>query len=378
MTEDKPLVIHVVRQFLPNKGGLEDVVANLCAALPDLGYRTRVVTLDRLFIAPDKTLPATDLINGIEIVRIPWFGSSRYAIAPGVFSHLREADIVHVHAIDFFFDALAWLRLLHRKPMVVTTHGGFFHTRRFAAIKSIWFKTISRISASAYERIACCSQADKRLFDQIASTRTELVENGADTQKFAAAAATIPVKHMITIGRFSANKQLYRLLDTMQALIAKDPDWRLTIVGVPSDLTVDDLQRGIVHRGLVAHVELVIGATNAHIRTVMNNASLFVSASDYEGFGLVAIEAMSAGLLPVVHPNSAYQDLADRYDCVRLADFEDAQAAATAIETTFEQAQTGFPEMKQKIMAAASDFAWPAVGRRYADIYDAIPRKSRT
>ena len=125
MPKTQPLVTHVVRQFLPNRGGLEDVVANLCRQLPALGYRTRVVTLDRLFVEPHRTLPAHETIDGIEIVRIPWKGSSRYPVAPQVFRHLSDADLVHVHAIDFFFDALALGRVLHRKPMIATTHGAF-------------------------------------------------------------------------------------------------------------------------------------------------------------------------------------------------------------------------------------------------------------
>ena len=107
MRPEQPLVTHVVRQFLPNRGGLEDVVANLCRQLPPLGYRTRVVTLDRLFVDPETVLPAQETIEGIEVVRIPWRGSNRYPIAPQVFQHLADADLIHVHAVDFFFDALA-------------------------------------------------------------------------------------------------------------------------------------------------------------------------------------------------------------------------------------------------------------------------------
>ncbi|MGO8586944.1 glycosyltransferase, partial [Rhizobium ruizarguesonis] len=73
-------------------------------------------------------------IDGIEVVRIPWSGTSRYPLAPQVFRHLADADLVHVHAIYFFFDALAWGRLLHGRPMIVTTHGGLFHTRKYATI----------------------------------------------------------------------------------------------------------------------------------------------------------------------------------------------------------------------------------------------------
>lgn len=372
MQDEAPLIVHVVRQYLPNRGGLEDVVANLCGELIGSGYRVRVVTLDRLFGAPDKTLAAREVISGVEVVRIPWRGSNRYPLAPSVFRHLRDADIVHVHAIDFFFDALAWGWPLHRKPMVVTTHGGFFHTKRFAKLKTAWFNTVSRMSALAYRRIICCSQADKRLFDTIAASRTVQIENGADTGKFSDAAAKTPVAGMITIGRFSANKQIPRLLDATAILVGRNPDWKLTVAGVPSDLLESDVRRGISSRGLEANVELAIGASNPEIRAMMSGSSLFVSASEYEGFGLVAIEAMSAGLVPVLQPNSAFADLARKHDCITLADYEDPARAADAIEMAWSQLQSDVAGTRGACLEASADYAWPAVARLYMDQYEAI------
>lgn len=370
MRPEQPLVTHVVRQFLPNRGGLEDVVANLCRQLPQLGYRTRVVTLDRLFVDPETVLPAQETIEGIEVVRIPWRGSSRYPIAPQVFQHLADADLIHVHAVDFFFDALALGRMRHRKPMVATTHGGFFHTKKFAALKSVWFNTLTRASAAAYRGIACCSQSDFDTFAPIARDRLTLIENGADTEKFAGRASVTPVKSLITIGRFSSNKQLPRLLDAMRVLVAQDPDWRLTIAGVASDLSEADLRREIAERRLGNHVSLVVGASNAEIARLMGDASLFVSASDYEGFGLVAIEAMSAGLLPVLQPNEAYRGLAARHPQIRLADFAAPEQAAHIIRSTFATLTVNPAGERSAAMAASADYAWPAVARRYATLYE--------
>ena len=373
MPNSQPLVTHVVRQFLPNRGGLEDVVANLCKQLPSLGYRTRVVTLDRLFVEPDKLLPAQETIAGIDVVRIPWQGSTRYPLAPRVFRHLADADIVHVHAVDFFFDALAWGRMLHGKPMIATTHGGFFHTQKFAAIKKVWFNTLTRASASAYRDLVCCSLSDLQTFKPIAS-RATLIENGADTEKFANRASISPVKGLITIGRFSTNKQLPRLIAAMRTLIDRDPDWRLTIAGVASDLSEADLRQAIAAHRLEHAVNLVVGASNDDIAKLMEDASLFVSASDYEGFGLVAIEAMSAGLIPVLQPNDAYRALAARHDTIRLADFASPQAGAAEIQEAFD-ALSDHPASRGTAIAAAADYAWPAVACRYADLYDQILKR---
>ena len=126
-------IVHVVRQFHPSVGGLEDVVAQLAHAQYAKGHDVRVVTLDRIFNAQGAgKLPKWERIEGIEIIRVPYFGSTRYPIALSILRHIRHADIVHVHGIDFIFDYLAWTAPLHRRKQVVSTHGGFIHTS-FAA-----------------------------------------------------------------------------------------------------------------------------------------------------------------------------------------------------------------------------------------------------
>lgn len=366
---DGPLVVQVVRQYAPGRGGLEDVVANLSRLLMQRGFRVRVVTLDRLFQSRDRVLPEREVIDGVEVVRIPWKGSTRYPLAPGVFRHIGDADLIHVHGIDFFFDALAWTRPFHGKPMVATTHGGFFHTPKFAAIKRIWFRSVTRLSALAYRALLCCSRSDMALFSQIAAQRAVLVENGVDTAKFADLSSATPRRRIVTIGRFSLNKRLDRLFDAMQALRTLSPEWHLDVVGSPSDLTEQDLRSEITRRGLADHVTLHVGVDNAAVCRLIAQASLFASASEYEGFGLVAVEAMSAGLVPVLHPNDAYQVLAEQHPGISLADFARPEDSAARIEQAYQDLLADPSGKRAEMMAAASVHAWESVADRYIDVY---------
>ncbi|MCA2410706.1 glycosyltransferase family 4 protein [Rhizobium leguminosarum bv. viciae 248] len=373
-----PLIVHVVRQFLPNRGGLEDVVANLARQTVRRGYRVRVVTLDSLFTAPEDKLPLREDIDGIEVVRIPWFGSSRYPLAPQVFRHLADADLVHVHAIDFFFDALAWGRLLHGKPMIVTTHGGFFHTQKYAAIKKIWFRTLTRASAMAYRRVVCCSASDLKQFSEIVPDSL-LIENGADIGKFADTALRRARRRIVTIGRFSVNKRLDHLLDAMAMLKTRDPEWHLDIVGAESDLNRADVEGAIESRHLSGRVTLHVSPENDTIRRVITEASIFASASEYEGFGLVALEAMSAGLLPVLNANDAFATLAARHPVLMLADFTNPETAATALETAYEHLSRQPDTVRTELLDAARGYSWDIVAGRYIDLYrslDVVAAKS--
>src|SRR4051812_25799538 len=204
-------IVHVVRQFHPAVGGLEGVVKALATAQLAKNHQVRVVTLDHIFNAPDVgRLRRFEYLDGIEIVRIPYIGSRRYPIAFSAIRHIRNADIVHVHGIDFFFDYLAWTAPLHRRRLVVSTHGGFFHTGFAARLKRFYFKTITRLSLSRYAGVAAVGVADEQLFKSIRSRGVCLIENGVDVDKYASASSPTPSKTLISVGRLSNNKRLDR------------------------------------------------------------------------------------------------------------------------------------------------------------------------
>lgn len=367
---ERPSVVHVVRQFHPNRGGLEDVVANLARGQIRLGGKARVVTLDRLFSAPGERLPATDRLGEIEIRRIPWRGSKRYPFAPSALRHLGGADLVHVHAVDFFFDAFALAKPFHRLPIVATTHGGFFHTADFSALKRLWFNGPTRLSANLYDAVVACSESDAAAFRTIAPSRVTVVENGAELTKFAGASSPEPRRRIVTLGRFSKNKRLDRLVAATAELVRRDPAWRLDIVGAPSDWSAQDVAGMIAEAGLSEAATLHVGLDDAGVAGVMREASLFASASEFEGFGVALIEAMSAGLAPVVQPNAAFAGLARRHADIRLADFASPVVAADALEAAH-RALVDDHAVRDRLRSEAQGYAWSAVAERYFDVYRA-------
>jgi alpha-1,3-mannosyltransferase len=176
----------------------------------------------------------------------------------------------------------------------------------------------------------------------------------------------------VTIGRFSSNKRLDRLLDTMRLLTARDPAWRLSILGSPSDWTSARLAAEIASRALDAHVTVHVSPDNAAVRAALGQASLFASASEHEGFGLVLVEALSAGLLPVVHGNAAFRTLAPRLPLATLTDFANPAEAAAALETQYADLARNVDELRAQAAASVRAFSWPQVAARYAGVYGAV------
>jgi len=176
-------------------------------------------------------------------------------------------------------------------------------------------------------------------------------------------------RRIVTIGRFSVNKRLDRMLDVMKALAARHADWHLDIIGAVSDLDQPTLEKEIAARGLERNVSLHVAIDDGSIRNIIARASLFASASEYEGFGLVAIEAMSAGLLPVLNANDAYKALAETHPALMLSDFSDPETAADTLTAAFERLEADDLSLRQELLSDARAYAWDEVAQRYMDVY---------
>jgi alpha-1,3-mannosyltransferase len=373
-------IVHVVRQFYPAIGGFESVVWELATRQAGDGHTVRVVTLDRLF-KTDKAgkLAARETIAGIEIARVPFAGSSRYPLAPSVLNHIRDADVVHVHAIDFFFDFLAWTKPLHRKKLVVSTHGGFFHTSFAARLKRIYFSTVTRGSMVWYDGVAAVSLIDQEQFGRIRPRGLVCVENGVNISKFEDASSRHPVKSMIWIGRFSQNKRLDRLILFLAELRRLDAAWKLTIAGQPWDLDVRQLHEMARACGVLDALTVVESPRDAEIRQLIGDCSIVVSSSEYEGFGIAAIEGMSAGLFPLLSKIAPFARLVAGSGVGVNVNFDEPDRAVAAFLERWKEAAESYASTRKKSIAAASRYGWDHVSRRYQSFYDdALGARRRT
>jgi alpha-1,3-mannosyltransferase len=365
-------IVHVVRQFHPAVGGFENVVLELAAAQAASGHKVRIVTLNRLFNAPDSgRLPAHDSVAGTDVIRIPFFGSSRYPIALSVLKHLRDADIVHVHCIDFFFDYLAWTKLFHGKTLVVSTHGGFFHTPFAAKLKRLYFSTVTRLSLTSYAGVAAVSLAD---FDQFKSIRRQglvCIENGVNTTKYAGAASLTPTKSIISVGRLSTNKRLDRVLSFVHALRRRDPQWTLQIVGRPWDMAATELMAMAERLGIRDAVNIIESPTDEAIRQLMGSCSFMASASEYEGFGVAPIESLSAGLYPLLNDIPPFHHLVTRTGVGMILDFAQPELAAQRVLDGWQDFSIKFEDHRRAAIEAASGFGWRQASQAYEHLYNA-------
>jgi alpha-1,3-mannosyltransferase len=370
-------VTHIVRQYLPSIGGMEEVVRNIARHQFRSGQgATRIITLNRLFRNSEDILPERELIDGIEVIRLPYKGSSRYPICLGVLKYLRDADVIHVHGVDFFYDFLAATKWIHRRPLLLSTHGGFFHTSFASRMKQIYFQSVSRLSAKAYSKVVATSANDGNMFERITHPRQlQVIENGVDVEKYAGTAAEHLTPTLIYFGRWSSNKGLLPALEMFAQIHKLRPEWKLIIAGREYDHSLTELASKAESLGIGEAVTLAANPSDEEIRHLISQSSYFLCLSRHEGFGIAPIEAMSAGLTPILSSIPPFQRLIDESGLGFCFDPEQQTTAAIArLLQLHQEGEEAYEEREGKAREFATRYAWPAVADRYLSLYHQLTK----
>jgi len=367
-------VVHVVRQYHPSVGGMEDVVQNIAQhQMKRHGQLPVIVTLDRLFRNADRPLAGEEVVNGIQVTRLPYWGSSRYPLCPGILEHVRDADVIHVHGIDFFFDFLAATRPIHRRPMVVSTHGGFFHTRFASTLKKVYFHTATRLSSIAYDRLVATSENDGSIFNAIVQSPKKIViENGVNIEKYADRSAREQTPTLIYFGRWSENKGLLETIEFFRQLVARQPAWKLIIAGREYDHTQAALADRIRQHGLGDSVRLAANPSDQELASLIGQSSYFICLSHHEGFGIAPIEAMSAGLTPVLSDIPPFRNLIEQAGRGMLLDTCQLERGVTSLLALHEQGEHGYLHNREFLRSFVERYSWKHIADRYVDIYRSL------
>lgn len=358
-------VCHLVRQYAPNVGGLESFVQMLTRSLSELGCECEVLTLDRLFAAPSEQLSATETIDGIVVKRSPMVGHPRFFLPIISDSALDAYDILHVHGVDGMFDRIArrWPR--NGQARIATSHGLFFHTPWMSSVKHVYLHTVTRMAASQYDLLIANSAADEANLRTVSPNVVKLANGISPLGAFKAHGGDL-----LCLGRLTRHKHVERVI---AALVEPElADVRLHVVGPPGDVTPVALAAQAEQLGVAERVLIHGGLSRRALAAVAAECALFVSASTYEGFGMALIEAMSVGLLPVVHANPSFTELVGAAQLGCVTDFADRRSAALAIQ---QQLAAVNASNRAGAIAFSSEFSWRAHADRTLDLYRGVVRQ---
>lgn len=139
----------------------------------------------------------------------------------------------------------------------------------------------------------------------VPEARIGVAEPGTDPAPRARGGAPGEPLSILAVGSVSPRKA-YRLLVEALAGVADAPAWRLAIAGADRDAQeLSALRALIAERGLGPRIEIAGAVSQERLAALYDRADLFVSASLYEGYGMVLAEAMARGLPMVVSTGGA-------------------------------------------------------------------------
>ncbi|MCH5308881.1 MAG: glycosyltransferase family 4 protein [Prevotella sp.] len=122
------------------------------------------------------------------------------------------------------------------------------------------------------------------------SKNVVIIPNIVDLQTDAFSGLTC--KTALFAGRFLYEKGVSRLLDAWKIIVSERNDWMLKLVGEGEQK--EELMEQCKRLGIEKNV--IFAGTTKNIAAEYCDASLFLLASRFEGFGLVLVEAMQCGV----------------------------------------------------------------------------------
>jgi len=159
--------------------------------------------------------------------------------------------------------------------------------------------------------------------------------------------------YAVAFGRF-ANKNADAVLEAWAEFCRADDDWKLRLVGMSDD---DRLRAGerVAALGIADRVELMPWLDDEQFAASFVGASLVVFPSEFEGFGLPAVEAMRLGIPLVVSDDPALTEVTGGHAVVAT------DLTPTGLAAAMKQALARSDEELAAAQAWADRFSWRAM-----------------
>jgi alpha-1,3-mannosyltransferase len=356
-------VLAVTPTFFPLVGGIQQVVLELAQRVRDHG-----VSMDVAHVAPG--IPKlTETLQGIEVHRVPLSGNRFLGWAPDLGTLARRYDLLHVHDPQLLA-VTANIRLSCRKiPAILSTHGGFWHTNRSYWAKRFYEATLLRGSVRHYRRVLASSVSDFEYFKHY-SDRVDLCSNGVPVQRFnAVPARTGGLDRWIYWGRLARHKRVDLIIDYLAAMRRRRHVVQMTICGEDPEGLAPELHAQIDRLGLQDAVLFKPFLDNAALLTELSRNSIFITASEHEGFGLAVVEAMAAGMIVVCRDMTPLNSFFAHGKSGWLLKFDAGEDDFRSLHELLVKSPAEIAAMSAAARAAASVYDWVAAAPRFVEHY---------
>ena len=303
MPPDKPLkLVLISRRYPPQIGGAERVMANMAAALAELGHHVTILssqnTAEGVGKTPD-TEPADDFVNP-KLIRLPYnglrvIGTAGYMRALWRWLVRHKPDLVYVSMLKH--DAFVAVRAGKKAgfPVVLRPEGAGDTGDLAWQSRGRFGGRIGRATRQADAFVALSQRiADELLKAGYPAERIKTIANGVPVSEHVIP-KDVTNSNVIFVGRLAHEKGLDTLLNAWPTIVHHLPDARLRLVG--DGPLRDALEQQAQRLGIASSVEFCGSRTD--VAQLLGQSSLFVLPSREEGLSIALLEAMALAV-PVV------------------------------------------------------------------------------
>jgi glycosyltransferase involved in cell wall biosynthesis len=404
-------IVHAPRRFVAEEwGGTETVILEISRQQQRAGLAPVIMTSMALARLRQET------IGGVPVKRYPYcypfFGLSaadRAALdkkggnllSLSLFAAMYRAKNVrlfHAHALKRVGGEVRTAARLRKKPFVVSLHGGVFDVPKAelgSMLKPIenkieWGKPFGALFGSRKvltdaDYVICVGQSEmEKAKRELTHDRIAYLPNGVDCAKFAGGdGAAFRARHQIpadallvlNISRIDAQKNQLLLLEAFAQFHAQEPKAVLVLIGPETQPDyAARLREFVTAHKLDRHVRILPGLRNDNPELVraFHACQVFVLPSMHEPFGIVVLEAWSAGRPVIASRVGGLQALIRDGETGIFIDPNAADAAAQlAAQLGRLAADPGFREALGAAgrSEALAKYDWTRIGGQLENLY---------
>lgn len=369
-------ILHVTNHTIPCVGGIENAVWGSARVQAREGHKVEIVAFDTCTSGKMK-LSHHEMLEGVLFHRFPqqMMGNFyRFPIAWKFIDLARKADIIHVHGFGGWLDQLLLMRPLIKGKLIVTTHGGIFHTPHRSGFKHAYLQWLKH-AGKGIDMLICGSQNDYAQYHHIGKQQQVIVDGVAIESLLELHLTKKNKLHFLFVGRLSENKHVEKVLEALALLVPKNPKIRLHIVGEDWEGLLKGLESKAAELKIQKNVEFHGKISDKELEKRYQQSAFFVSASAYEGFGMSAIEGMAAGCIPILNSIPTFEEfVGEKSQRGWVTDFSDSRVAATIIQKALKTPTTKISAMRKRAREYATAFDWNIVAKKQLEIYERLLR----
>ena len=254
-------------------------------------------------------------------------------------------------------------------PRVTAIHDLSFFARpgEFGFAHGLRRRVMARLSARVSRRVLACSEFTKsevqRHLGDAAAAKTEVVRLGPDddlpkgpSREASRKALGIEdgAAYIITVGTVLRRRNVGTLIRAVARLREAMPEIRLGIVGENRSHPFEDLEALAKSLGCAEAVRVSGFVSDEDVAAHYAAADIAVFLSEYEGFGLPALEAMSRGVPVIIADRGSLNEM---FAPGALVVEPDETAVAAALNRMLNEPSVG-ADLRWKALERAKSFSW--------------------